>query len=463
MSDQPEPRGGILSPAHLATTAGMFSLIAFVAFEAMAVATVMPTVSRDLDGIGLYALAFAAPLASGVIGMVAAGGWSDQRGPVRPLLVAMVLFATGMVVCGLAPTMPVLVVGRVIQGLGSGALIVALYVVTGRSFPPRLQPSVFASFAAAWVLPSLFGPAIAAFVADAVGWRWVFLGVVALVALAAALIGPALRRLPDRATPKPGDGGRRLGWAALAAVAVLAVELLGSHEDATAALALPALGLVLVALRRLTPAGTLRVARGLPAVIATRGLLSASFFCSQAYIAFSLQELWGRTPAQAGLALTVVGVVWAGFSQLQARLGSRISHHTAMRVGATGLTVGMAVSLLAVRGHDSLPAWTVVAGFTVAGAGMGLGYPRTSVAMLAESTDDDRGFNSSALSIADSLGAALALSIAGVAFAVAERAGGEPFLAVSVVGAVLAVLAVAGARRTAHPAAAPHRDGRRRG
>ena len=62
-----------------------------------------------------------------------------------------------------------------------------------------------------------------------------------------------------------------------------------------------------------------------------------------------------------------------------------------------------------------------IAAYVLAGAGMGFAYPRTAVAMLAESTDRDRGFNSSALSVADSLGAALALSVTGVAFAAAER------------------------------------------
>ena len=55
--------------------------------------------------------------------------------------------------------MEVLTAGRVVQGLGTGALIVSLYVVVGVVYPPALQPAVFASFAAAWVLPSLFGPA----------------------------------------------------------------------------------------------------------------------------------------------------------------------------------------------------------------------------------------------------------------------------------------------------------------
>src|SRR3954453_4077322 len=102
-----QPR--LFSPAYAATTAGMFALCAFVAFEATAITTVMPTVAAQLDGVGLYALSFAAPLASGGGGMGAAGGWSDRRGPQVPLAVALALFASGLVVCGLAPSMEVLV------------------------------------------------------------------------------------------------------------------------------------------------------------------------------------------------------------------------------------------------------------------------------------------------------------------------------------------------------------------
>ena len=220
----------LLSPTYAATTVGMFALCAFVAFEATAITTVMPTVAAQLDGVGLYALSFAAPLASGVVGMVAAGGWSDRRGPVVPLALALVLFASGLVVCGLAPSMEVLVAGRILQGLGGGALTVCLYVLVGLIFPAALQPAIFTSFAAAWVLPTLFGPALAAYVAHVAGWRWVFLGVVVMVAAAAALVAPALRRLDARAagvtTPRS-----RLVWAVVAAVAVLAQEMLGSRPQ----------------------------------------------------------------------------------------------------------------------------------------------------------------------------------------------------------------------------------------
>src|SRR6478736_3466744 len=374
----PPPR--LLSPAYAATTVGMFALVAFSAFEATAVTTVMPTVAEDLGGIDLYALSFAAPLASGVVGMVAAGTHSDRRGPVRPLLVALVLFALGLVVCGAAPSMEVLVAGRVLQGLGGGAMTVCLYVVVGLVFPAVLQPAVFASFAAAWVLPSLFGPALAAFVSHAFGWRWVFLGVVVLVGAATLLILPALRGLEARGghdeTPRS-----RLVWAVVGAVAVLALELVGSHRGAIGLLAVLALGVVVLSLRRLLPAGSLVARRGLPAVIGTRGLLSASFFCSEAYIVFVLQDRWDLTPGTSGLALTAVGLTWAAASQVQSRLGSRVSDVTAMRWGIALVLAGTAALLLVILTHAA-PVLAVAA-YVVSGAGMGFGYPRTGVAMLA--------------------------------------------------------------------------------
>ena len=451
MSSSPQappvtPRGGILSPAYLTTTIAVFSLIVFNAFEAMAVTTVMPTISRDLEGFALYAVAFAAPLASGVVGTVAVGAWSDRRGPAGSLVASLVLFTVGVLTAGLAPSMDVFVAGRVVQGLGTGALIVSLYVVVGVVYPPQLRPSIFASFAAAWVLPSLFGPAIAAFVAETVGWRWVFLGIVGLVAVAAMLIAPVVPGLRATSDNEPAPRSRMI-WAAVAAVAVLAVELAGSEASTVGVLgAVASIVVVLVSVRALTPTGTLRAGRGLPSVIGTRGMMSAAFFSMQAYIVLVLQVRWDLTPGHAGLVLTVVGVVWAAASQLQARLRRRLSSERAMVIGTAMLLVATALLCLAVL----IDLGPVVAGaaFVLAGAGMGLGFTRTSVAMLAASTDRDRGFNSSAITIADSIGAALSLSLCGTAFAAAERANVDPFLTVFGLAAIAAVGSLGTASRT---------------
>jgi predicted MFS family arabinose efflux permease len=406
---------------------------------------VMPTVADQLDGVGLYALSFAAPLASGVVGMVAAGGWSDRRGPVVPLALALVLFASGLVVCGLAPSMEVLVAGRILQGLGGGALTVCLYVLVGLIFPAGLQPAVFTSFAAAWVLPTLFGPALAAYVAHVAGWRWVFLGVVGMVAAAAALVAPALRRLDARAAGVAAPSSR-LVWAVVAAVAVLGLEMLGSRRDAVALLMVAAAAVALIAMARLVPAGTLALRRGLPAVIGTRGLLSGAFFCGETYIIFVLQERWGLSAGVAGLALTGVGLSWTAASWLQARLARTLSDRGAMVIGSVLVLAGSLGLTSAVVLH--VPAPLAVATYVLAGTGMGLAYPRTSVAMLADSGDSDRGFNSSALSIADSLGGALTISASGVVFAVATRSGGDEFALALALGTAVAALAVLAASRT---------------
>ena len=243
----------------------------------------------------------------------------------------------------------------------------------------------------------------------------------------------------------------RLWWAALGAVAVLVLELVGSARGVAAIGALAALAGVWISLGRLLPPGSRTLRRGLPSVVATRGLLAATFFCAEAYIVYVLQEHWGLSPGRAGIALTCVGVVWASASQVQARLGSRVSHTRAMVVGTSLVLTGLTALAASVLAHDAgahpsavLPA----AAYVLAGAGMGFAYPRTGVAMLEASTDRDRGFNSSALTVADSLGAALALSVAGAAFAAAERQDLDPFLTVFAFAALAAVLGVLAASRT---------------
>ena len=154
------------------------------------------------------------------------------------------------------------------------------------------------------------------------------------------------------------------------------------------------------------------------------------------------------TAAAAGVALTLVGLMWALGSQAQARTPG-VTHPRAMLAGTTVTLVDLVV--LAVVVATEPPAWLAIGAYVFAGAGMGYGYPRTGVAMLAYSTDADRGFNSSALNVSDSLGAALALSISGIVYAVSTRAAIDPFPPVFTLSVLLGLVGVLVAWRTSEP------------
>lgn len=91
-------------------------MIFMAATQSVAITTVMPLVSTDLHGGSLYAVAFAATLATSVIGMVAVGAWCDRAGAVAPLATATVTFIAGLAIAAGAPTMEWVVIGRLIQG-----------------------------------------------------------------------------------------------------------------------------------------------------------------------------------------------------------------------------------------------------------------------------------------------------------------------------------------------------------
>lgn len=99
--------------------------------------------------------------------------------------------------------------GRGVQGIGGGLVVVALYVVVGRAYPERLRPSIMASFSAAWVVPVIVGPLVAGTVTEQFGWRWVFLAIPVLILLPLVVMLPALRKLP-RNRPGPSGGVRQV-------------------------------------------------------------------------------------------------------------------------------------------------------------------------------------------------------------------------------------------------------------
>ncbi|MCY7396422.1 MAG: MFS transporter [Nocardioides sp.] len=448
----PERTTPLLSPGYRWATVGMVSLVFLAAFENLAVTTVMATVAADLDGRSWFSVAFSATLAASVVGMVAGGLYADRRGAVPSLLASVGIFVAGLVVAGVAPGIEIFVAARFLQGLGSGAMTVSLYVLVAHVYEPVDRPRIFGAFAAAWVLPSMIGPPVAGAVATTVGWRWVFLGVVVLSAAATAALGPALREA--RATPvtasTTADGPRRLLLAVAVAAAVVSVDL-AARLSGTPGRVLALVGVLgaLAAVRPLLPTGSLRARRGLPSVVLLRGLVAAAFSAAEIHVPYLLQTRYDAPPWLAGLVLTVGALGWAGASQVQGRMGARLSHVEALRAGSLLLLAGLAAQLVVVA--FQLPAVLVPVAWVAAGAGMGLMYPRISSYVLGVSAPAERGTNTAAMSIGDAVGGATAIAITGLVFTTLGTETWTAFTGVFAATTMIAVLAVVVSRRTATP------------
>ena len=447
--------GGVLGPRFRWITIGMCALVLFVAFEAMAVTTVMPVIARELHGASLYTLAFSGSTAVSVIGMVVAGAWCDRRGPSAALVVSVVLFVTGLAIAGLAPTMVVLVIGRLVQGLGGGALTVALYVVVARRYPARLQPMIFVGFSTAWVLPSLVGPFVAGLVAETIGWRWIFLGVIVVALAGLLMIRRALvNEASEHNTDAPPLRPSRIVWSVVAACSVLLLGTATQLQGGVRWVVLPiAIAMLVVAVRPLLPPGTLRAAPGLPSVMVTRILISGAELACEVYVPYLLIGRYGLSPAIAGLALTGGAIAWSGGSWLQGKLGARLRNRGWVALGVASIAVGLlGTTLIAALGLSPFVLFGV---WIFAGLGMGIATPRLSVLMIGYSTRADQGFNSSAQAIADAVGGSTAVALAGWVFASVgsvagsggDSGGAAPFTAVFVLGGVLALAALVTAFR----------------
>jgi hypothetical protein len=201
------------------------------------------------------------------------------------------------------------------------------------------------------------------------------------------------------------------------------------------------LAITIWAFGRLAPAGTLRAARGYPTAILLRGLLTFAFFTVDTNVALLLVEVRGWSATAAGIALTAATISWTAGSWTQARLSGRIPHERFVRVGFPVVAVGIAgLALILV---PAVPAWLAVPIFALGGFGMGLTYAQFALIVLRDVPRESQGETTAALTMSDTLGTALGLSVAGAFVAASFRAGAGPgpgLAAAIVAGSLVAVI-----------------------
>ena len=305
---------------------------------------------------------------------------------------------------------------------------------------------MFAVLSTAWVVPGLIGPAIAALVAGAVGWRWVFLGLLPLVIAAGVLVVLALRHVPAPESPGTAPVPYLAVLGVVAGAGTALASLSSGIVPVVAAGGVAGGVLLAVSMRKLTPPRYLTARPGLTVTIFSRALLTCSFFAGDAYVPYALVTVRHAPTTLAALALTASTLAWTAGSWVQARCIARWGPRRLVRPGECLVAVGLGTMGLVLL--PAVPPALAIVAWALAGAGIGTAYAPLSVTTLGRAAPGEEGRATSALQLCDVLGQAIGTGVAGAIVAGASRIGHAPAVALAFAFAITVALTgvIVGAR-----------------
>ena len=410
----------------------------------------VPDIAGDL-GVGLGAVHWVVSgyLLSLAVGLALTAYAARRFGTMRVYLTSMVLFVAGSAACALAPTIELLVVGRVVQGFVGAPLVpLALSILLGKD--GVRGGSVPVSAAVVLFLAPALGPSLGGVLVGAGGWRWVFL-VNVPVGVAGLLLALQLRDVGARG--RPDARFDPVGFALLAVG--LVATLLGATRassggwDRPAPLALVAGGVVLLAAyvrwaaRRDQPAVRLDVVRGAQSLLTLvlQVITSVIAFGTVFLMPVFTQEVQGRTALATGLALLPQGLVMGLGTALGQRMSARMSLRALVTTGFAVLAASSAVLLVLTAGT---PLWATA--LMLCGRALAAGFITTPLltAFLAPLREPELADGNTLYNITQRLGGSIGVSVLGsiAAAGAVERGALSAF---HEVGALLVGLAVVGA------------------
>lgn len=442
IADEPERFVGTRS--ELALTIGLVLTVTIFAIDTLALVAVMPVIEADLGGRAWYGAVFSVFVIVNVVAIVATAGQVGRR-TLRGLLDAgLVVFVIGLVLAAVAPTMPLLVVARAVQGGGAGMFATVVYAAVAAGFDDRRRPRVLAAMSTAWVVPSLVAPTGSAWIADHFHWRWVFVLLIALTIPAAVLTSPRLRGVGPSEPEQRRPGELRAAFSLAAALVVLQSGLAADREWMVVLAAIVGVAWLVPSLARLLPSGSLTGRGVIGGALLSKLLAGLVFLGTDAFIPLALTDVHGHSPTAAGLTLTVGALTWTAGSWTVANKNEVWSERTMNRSGHL-LMAGAVGAVLPVATDVDHAFVIAMAAWAVAGFGVGLVFGTVNVVALREAPAGQVGSVSASLQLADVIGFAIATGAGGVIIAVGERNGWHPGSALVLWWSTLAAIALAAA------------------
>ena len=430
------------------TTVGLCLVEMTAGLQTLLVATVLPRAVRDIGGIQLYGLVFSGYMLAGIVSIPASGAEADRHGPARPLFRYSSYFLVGTVMAALAPSMPLLVVARLIQGYGGGAMYSLAYGVVPRVYPAHLRPKMLSLLSAVWVVTGLLGPPFGALLASTVGWRWAMAVAIPTLLLGYGVLAARIRHIP------PENASRRQGLsAAVMLMAGSAILLAGLSTGGWGwVAALVGLAVAMPAVNQLIPAAMRRGLYGNALVLSFS--LNMSFFTIDSFLPLMLTSVRGTSLATAGAAVTAAAISWFPGSLWQQRVAGRLSVRRQALISCAAL---LAASVTVAAAIVGVPLWLVFLGAITEGLAMGVAF--NIVLLMAMEPSDYHGVAMlmSTRFLVGRLGLVLGTGLAGVSVAAGSRGGAASTagiagaMGIGIAGAVVALVAAWRMARTANP------------
>lgn len=420
--DAPDLRTGTAAGRWVLAATVLGSGIAFL--DGTVVNVALPAIGEDLDAsmgglqwtINAYLVTLSALLLLG-------GGLGDRYGRRRVFVVGLGGFTVASVLCGLAPSIELLIVARAVQGVAGALLVPSSLSIISATFHPDDRGRAIGAWSGLSGVSSAIGPFLGGWLIDAVSWRLVFLINVPLAAIAIVI---AQRHVPETVAPRGEHvGSLDIPGAALVTIGLGAISYAAIEHGSGASVAAAVVGvlalLAFVAVEAtssdpMVPLGIFRSPQFSGANVTTlavyAGLGGAMFL-----VVLQLQVSLGYSALEAGASLVPFTVLMLLLSPAAGQLGRSTGPRVPMTIGPIVAGVGLLL-LAGVAPGDSYVAG-VLPGVVVFGLGMSITVAPLTAAVLG-SVDDDRvgvasGINNAVARLAGLLAVAALPALAGIA------------------------------------------------
>lgn len=396
--------------------ASVMASMAMVAIEATIVSTAMPQIVAQLGDLHLYSWVFSSFLLTQTAMTVIFGKLADLYGRKPIALIGIAIFLLGSVLAGFAWSMPAMIVFRLIQGVGAGAIQPVTLTIVADLYPARERGKVQGYLASVWAISAVVGPMVGGFIIHDFSWAWIFWMNVPIGLLSAAGFIMFLRESERHSRPSIDFAGAGLFMVTITAL-MMALTYAGDDDIAKASMAGGAFVVCLLFFlmqekRAAEPmiSFALWSRRPIAACNGATVLSGMILMGATTFLPMYVQGVLHRSPVIAGLALTMMMVGWPAGATFAAKSLHRFGLRPILIWGSAFIPAGAVLLLMLAPGSSPL-----IAAFGSLIMGFGMGTSSVSSLMLIQEIVDvaQRGSATASNLFSRNLGSTLGATLFG--------------------------------------------------